>query len=211
MNPTTTNNYTPKAHQLHQLSGSHPDIRRALRGQKAIGVYRIHIGKRYYIGHSIDLSRRLREHARALEDGRHHSATVQEAYESEGRPELRVLVDLYETQAAAYIAEQRLINDRFGWRSCLNDAKTVPVPVLPEVRSSGAKASPKVRALVPRLIEILGSEETRAKGAAWNASPEAAQFRQRVAEKKKGGNQSVPLAAAAAAVAWVVVMASVQI
>jgi len=59
--------------------------------KQEIGVYAIEIGGRIYIGSSVDISIRWKQHIRSLANGTHHSVKLQRSFNKHGNPEFTVV------------------------------------------------------------------------------------------------------------------------
>lgn len=83
-----------------------------------VGVYRIVIGTKFYIGSSVNLKGRERNHRKALKEGNHPNHTLRWAYKKHG--EMTFTVIEYCDRANVRDREQYYLDKLFFSRGCAN-------------------------------------------------------------------------------------------
>lgn len=93
-----------------------------------MGTYKIvnTVNEKFYIGSSIHIEKRWREHTSLLNNNKHHNSYLQNSFNKYGIENIRFeIIDLYLTPQAMLEAEQNLINIHFGSSQCYNATKGV--------------------------------------------------------------------------------------
>jgi len=139
-------------------------------------VYELLIGSKKQIGSTNRLDKRMNEHKKALETGKHCNQRIQNAYNKCKSFEYQVLSH-HKTREEAYIEEQRLLDIYFNMSGylMLNPKATVP-PIL-----KGSKNSFSKKEVIKRLIE------TKKQNGSLARSQEA---RNKISTANKGRKQS---------------------
>lgn len=131
----------------------------------SVVVYELLIGSRKQIGSTNRLDKRMNEHKKALETGRHCNQKMQNVYNKCKSFEYRVL-SYHETREEAYMEEQRLLDIYFSMSEylMLNPKATVP-PIL-----RGDKNSFSRKEVIEKLVQtkkdrglFIKSQETKDK------------------------------------------------
>lgn len=86
------------------------------------GIYKLKIGKFYYIGRSNNINSRVGRHTRSLEDGTHYNKFMQRYYDKYGTITHEVIESLPIDDLVE--AEQRLIDLHYNDRLCMNLSKS---------------------------------------------------------------------------------------
>jgi group I intron endonuclease len=113
---------------------------------KQSGIYRIDLGNGYfYIGSSIDLAKRKREHKNRLSSHRHINTKMQHVFNKYGVYEFKVLQECAINELAE--KEQLVLNECFLHRKNVNIAAFVERPML------GRKHSQKTKSLLSKKMK----------------------------------------------------------
>lgn len=88
-----------------------------------IGVYQLRSKstKRFYIGSSVNLTRRMKRHFSDLQHHRHHNVNVQKIYDTYGEDDLEfVVLKYFKSKKKANELEDKLLHKYAGHERCLN-------------------------------------------------------------------------------------------
>jgi group I intron endonuclease len=176
-----------------------------LRVKRETGVYKITCleNGKFYIGSSVDLRRRLRDHYAALSSGSHLNPNMQASWNAHGKDSFKFEVVLICSRSDMLFYEQRLIDGMSSVKRGFNIALSVTAPMLGRAVSEktrkaiseankGKKVSDQTRARLSHAAKANCKETSSSMKSVWasRTAEDVAILTGKIAEKTTGKKRS---------------------